>query len=72
MAGPICPCYRMEQAIALLKNNSGNITEVAYAVGFNSLSYFSQVFKEHVGKSLSEFSVRILRNQDAGAAHGDE
>lgn len=53
--GEAIKTYRMEKAAMLLKENSGNISEVAYAVGFNSLSYFSHAFKEHFGKSPSEF-----------------
>ena len=53
--GDLIKTYRMEKASALLKENSGNISEVAYAVGFNSLSYFSQTFKEHFGSTPSEF-----------------
>ena len=53
--GDLIKTYRMEKASALLKENSGNISEVAYAVGFNSLSYFSQTFKEHFGITPSEF-----------------
>jgi len=53
--GEVIKTYRMEKAAALLKENQGNISEVAYAVGFNSLSYFSHTFKEHFGKTPSEF-----------------
>ena len=53
--GDLIKTYRMEKASALLKENNGNISEVAYAVGFNSLSYFSQTFKEHFDKTPSEF-----------------
>jgi len=47
--------YRMEKASLLLKEKSGNISEVAYAVGYNSLAYFSHTFKEQFEKSPSEF-----------------
>lgn len=43
------------KAIELLQSQAYNISEVAYACGFNSLSYFSQAFKSHSGKSPSEW-----------------
>ena len=45
---------RMEKAIQLLKEQNLNITEVAYATGFSSVSYFSKTFKKMYGKSPSE------------------
>lgn len=47
--------YRMEQASKLLIEDAGTISEVAYAVGFNSLAYFSFSFKEHYDISPSEY-----------------
>src|SRR6056297_1305629 len=58
--GGVIKTYRMEKAAALLKENQGNISEVAYAVGFNSLSYFSHTFKEHFGKTPSEFLEEVV------------
>jgi DNA-binding response OmpR family regulator len=46
---------RLERAAELLKNREGNISEVAYSVGFNSLSYFSRCFKNEFGKSPSAY-----------------
>jgi signal transduction histidine kinase/DNA-binding response OmpR family regulator len=40
---------RVERGAALLDDGAGTVSEVAYAVGFNSLSYFSRCFKEHFG-----------------------
>ena len=47
--------YRMEKASMLLKERYGNVSEVAYAVGYKSLAYFSHTFKEQFGCSPSEF-----------------
>ncbi len=47
---------RLKAATELLKNGTGNISEVAYAVGFNDVSYFSKCFKEMFGRTPSEFS----------------
>ncbi|TNE70923.1 hybrid sensor histidine kinase/response regulator [bacterium] len=46
---------RIAKAKELLKSGKGNVSEVAYACGYNSLSYFSQAFKASTGKSPSEW-----------------
>jgi len=46
---------RIKRAAQLLKQGSGNITEIAYAVGFSDRKYFSSEFKKHFGKTPSEF-----------------
>lgn len=45
---------RLERAEALLAGGAGNVSEVAYAVGFASVSSFSTSFKRHFGRSPSE------------------
>jgi signal transduction histidine kinase/DNA-binding response OmpR family regulator len=40
---------RLQQARLLLEKNKMNVSEVAYAVGFDSLSYFSKAFKKYYG-----------------------
>lgn len=46
---------RIQQASYLLKVGKLSISEVAYAVGFESLSYFSKSFKKQIGKTPSEY-----------------
>jgi len=46
---------RVEHGARLLREEEGTISEVAYAVGFESLSYFSQQFREHLGQSPSKY-----------------
>ena len=46
--------FRLERAYLLLENQSGNVSEVAYQTGFNSLQYFSKCFKQQFGRSPGE------------------
>lgn len=46
---------RIKSAAQLLKQNIGNISDVAYAVGYTDRKYFSIEFKKHFGKSPTEF-----------------
>lgn len=46
---------RLNAAMELIKNKAGNLSEIAYATGFSSLSYFSRCFKEYFGKSPAAF-----------------
>jgi AraC-like DNA-binding protein/CheY-like chemotaxis protein len=52
---------RLQQAARLLEHGSEPVSQVAYAVGFNSLSYFAKCFREHFGRNPSEFTVRRHR-----------
>ncbi len=47
---------RLQQAARLIKEGKINITQVAYAVGFNNQTYFSTVFKKYYGKTPTEFA----------------
>ncbi|CAN5764217.1 two-component regulator propeller domain-containing protein [soil metagenome] len=57
--------FRLQRAAALLTGHHGNVTEVAYAVGFNSLAYFTRCFKQFYGQSPTEY----LAAQAAPAQH---
>ncbi|WP_075602012.1 hybrid sensor histidine kinase/response regulator [Saccharicrinis aurantiacus] len=46
---------RMKQASYILTNKKMNVSEVAYAIGFSSLSHFSSSFKAYYGVSPKEY-----------------
>jgi signal transduction histidine kinase/ligand-binding sensor domain-containing protein/DNA-binding response OmpR family regulator len=47
--------YRLKEAGKLLSTNDYNISEVAYMVGFNNISYFNRCFKKIYNQTPSEF-----------------
>ena len=46
---------RLERASRLLREGKHSVSEVAYQVGFESLSYFSKSFQEEFGTAPSEY-----------------
>jgi AraC-like DNA-binding protein len=44
---------RLEKAYLLFKNNYTSVADVAFSVGFNSLSYFCKCFKDQYKVSPS-------------------
>jgi AraC-like DNA-binding protein len=54
---------RIEKARNLLLNPNQRVSEVAFEVGFQSLSQFNRAFKKIVGQSPSDFRAEL-----AGAA----
>jgi DNA-binding response OmpR family regulator/nitrogen-specific signal transduction histidine kinase len=47
---------RLKRAAQLIRQYAGNISEIAYMVGFNSLSHFSTKFREQFGESPRQFA----------------
>jgi AraC-like DNA-binding protein len=47
--------YRLKRAVQLLKANFGNVTDVAYEVGFSSSAYFTKCFREKFHCLPSDF-----------------
>ncbi len=46
--------YRLERAKQLIEQGAGFLSEIASMVGFNSLSYFSNCYKQYFGVNPSE------------------
>lgn len=57
-AGEFIRNLRLEQAARLIAEGNINITQVAFAVGFNNQTHFSTVFKKHYGMTPTEYSER--------------
>ena len=61
---------RFEKAEALLRNADLRVSEIAFAVGFQSLSQFNRTFKRFAGKSPREF--RAAKRHRNGNGNGSE
>ena len=53
---------RLQKAIEMLKNDEGNVAEIAYKVGFGSPSYFIKCFHELFGFSPGE-ARKMINNE---------
>lgn len=47
--------YRISKSRQFLESSNGSITQIAYACGFNSHTYFSKLFKKYLGILPSEY-----------------
>jgi DNA-binding response OmpR family regulator len=47
--------YRLKRAAQLLRDHFGNVTDVAYEVGFSSSAYFTKCFREKFQQLPSDF-----------------
>ncbi len=47
---------RLKHACIMLKNETGNVSDIAYSVGFNDPKYFSTCFKAEYGVSPREYN----------------
>ena len=55
-ASEIIKEYKLNRAAELLRQQAGNVSDVAYQVGFENVSYFTKVFKDKFKVTPSEFS----------------
>ncbi len=51
---------KMRNGVRLLLKGDNNISEISYMIGFSSVAYFRQCFKEEYGVSPSEFIKRQM------------
>ena len=54
--------FRLQRAAELIRQDAGNLAEIAYQVGFNSQAYFTRSFQEVYKCSPSEFKKKHLMN----------
>lgn len=52
--GDFLRTMRLQRARRLLESKAGNVSEIAYEVGFNNLSYFSKCYREQFGIAPNE------------------
>ena len=57
---------RFEKAAALLRDGDLRISEIGFAVGFQSLSQFNRVFRELSGKSPTEYRAQMRARRRRG------
>lgn len=55
--------YRLQKARELLSDANLNVSEVAYSVGFNSVSNFTHYFKRRFKLTPSEFRRRVHKKK---------
>jgi AraC-like DNA-binding protein len=56
--GEFLRTVRLRQAARLLREGGHTVTEVAYAVGFQTPTYFTKCFREDYGVTPSEYTAR--------------
>jgi len=51
--------YRILESCRLLKSPNANVTDIAYAIGFNDASYFSRTFRRYIGMTPSSYCAEL-------------
>ncbi len=63
--------YRLKEAKRLLRNPQASVTDIAFAVGFNDVSYFSRMFKRHFGAAPSVVHDQPRRPPGGGGSEAE-
>ena len=58
---PYLTALRIKEAKRLIQESSMNFSQIAVAVGYDNIYYFSSVFKKHTGMTLTEYSKSLRR-----------
>lgn len=58
---PYLTALRIKAAKQLIQESSMNFSQIAVAVGYDNIYYFSSVFKKHTGMTLTEYSKSLRR-----------
>lgn len=58
---PYLTALRVKEAKRLIQESSLNFSQIAVAVGYDNIYYFSSVFKKHTGMTLTEYSKSLRR-----------
>jgi AraC-like DNA-binding protein len=57
---------RLKRAASLLSQQQGNVSEVAFGVGFSSLNYFTKCFRDFYGKTPTEYARNQVSKEISG------
>lgn len=64
---------RLTRAREMLQNNEGNVSDIAFRVGFGSPTYFSKCFHDHYGYPPGQVRFMMhLSGDDADRSEGDQ
>lgn len=55
--------YRLEKSTDMLTNSFASISEIAYASGFSSSSYFCETFNKHYGTTPKQYRIQSLKEK---------
>ncbi len=58
---PYLTTLRIREAKRLIQESTMNFSQIAVAVGYDNIYYFSSVFKKHTGMTLTEYSKSLRR-----------
>ena len=64
--------YRLKKALELMKDQSLRINEIARQTGFRDMSYFSEVFRKHIGMTPSRYLNGLKGPAEPAVPEGSE